>query len=124
MDTESHKIRKPVTNVGSLHRSSRRNEFSAADDRLLIAHIKKHPGAAIQGNRIYDILAAEVFYCKMCAEFSTPIILLNHGGIDGLKFSRNDQMFWPTYSLLLELKLTLHSEDRALDLPGNKMGLF
>ena len=65
VDTESHEIRKPVSTGGSFHRSSRRNEFSAADDRLLIAHIKKHPGAAIQGNRIYDSLAAEVFYFKM-----------------------------------------------------------
>jgi len=61
VDTETHKIRRPVSTGGSLHRSSRRNEFSAADDRLLIAHIKKHPGAAIQGNKIYDSLAAEVY---------------------------------------------------------------
>lgn len=60
VDTESFEIHRPVTTSGSLNRSNRRNEFSAADDRLLIAHIKKHPGAAIQGNKIYDILAAEV----------------------------------------------------------------
>ena len=65
MDTESYKIRRPGTTGGSLHRSSRRNEFSAADDRLLLAHIKKHPGAAIQGNKIYDSLSAEVLSLTM-----------------------------------------------------------
>jgi len=65
VDTESYKIHKPGTTGGSLHRSSRRNEFSPADDRLLIAHIKKHPGAAVQGNKIYDSLAADVLSFTM-----------------------------------------------------------
>lgn len=65
MDTESYQIRRPVTTTGSLHRSSRRNEFSVADDRLILAQIKKHPGDGIHGTKIYESLAAEVFSFTM-----------------------------------------------------------
>jgi hypothetical protein len=58
VDTESHKIY--VTGGKSnVFRTARRNEFSAADDRILLEHLKTQVarGAAIKGNLIYDSLA-------------------------------------------------------------------
>jgi hypothetical protein len=65
VDTESYQIRRPVTTTGSLHRSGRRNEFSVADDRLILAHIKKHRDDGSHGTKIYETLAAEVFSFTM-----------------------------------------------------------
>jgi len=67
LDTESYVIEKtrPVGRgslAGGQHRSVRRNEFSAEDDRLLLAFVMKQKakGAAISGNRIYDSFAEAV----------------------------------------------------------------
>lgn len=62
VDTESHKIHRLGSRGTGGHRTARRNEFSAADDHLLINFIKRQAAAngAISGNKIYDSLAAVV----------------------------------------------------------------
>ena len=64
VDYESHRIVKTggLSKPGVLHRSARRNEFSSADDQLLLEYVKKHAAAqgAIQGNKIYEAFAAAV----------------------------------------------------------------
>ena len=66
LDTESYVITKTRPSgggsLGGGHRSVRRNEYSAEDDRILLAFVAKQKaaGAAIAGNRIYDSFAAAV----------------------------------------------------------------
>jgi hypothetical protein len=66
LDTESYVIVKTRPagggSLGGGHRSVRRNEYSAEDDRILLAFVMKQKaaGGAIAGNRIYDSFAAAV----------------------------------------------------------------
>lgn len=72
LDLESHKIRRSRTT--GIHRTGRRNEFSAEDDRILLDHIKKSVarGESAKGNRIYDSLAQAVRSFCMSLIIASP----------------------------------------------------
>jgi hypothetical protein len=74
VDADSHKIRGIQKGISGSHRSGRRNEFSAADDRILIDHIKINAarGAHTKGNVIYDSLARAV-----CSLFYVWLIIVS-----------------------------------------------
>jgi hypothetical protein len=96
VDTESHKIRRLGNRNTGGHRTARRNEFSAADDRLLVEFVKKHAAVngAISGNKIYDSLAAVVSPASHYHALIVSIVntLLSRGGIGGLRSFLNGRM--------------------------------
>ena len=69
VEEESHRIHRlgnrhgGTGGGGSGLRSARRNEFSPADDRILIDYLKrkKAAGESLQGNNIYKTFADAVF---------------------------------------------------------------
>jgi len=71
VDVEDHRIRLaetkpgvPKKHVGPLARTSRRNEFTAEEDRMLIDYLKQQhaKGSSLNGTRIYRALAALVLH--------------------------------------------------------------
>jgi hypothetical protein len=62
VDPEQHRIEGQAAKTSGTSRSSRRNEFTAADDKLLIDFIKKQAsmGASLSGNKIYEEFAVAV----------------------------------------------------------------
>lgn len=61
-----------LSKPGTANRSVRRNEFSAADDGLLLEYVKKHAvHGALQGNKIY-----EAFSLAVHSPYSSSMMLI------------------------------------------------
>jgi len=85
----------PVRRSSAANRSVRRLEFSKEDDDILLAAVNKQItlGGAVNGNKLYDAIAAVVrSFCAVVQGVDCSIlnIHLSRGGIDGSKPCLND----------------------------------
>jgi hypothetical protein len=87
---------------GSANRSRtvRRQEFTAEDDEILFAAVRKHKeradGVGLSGQRMYEALSAAVYINQGFADNSTLNIPHNLGGTGGLRPFRVVQTSAPT----------------------------